>query len=150
MRRKIIAIRRAIWDELLAIDEAFATTDVLVTSACFFVLVAVIDWLTSYELSLNPFYLLIIMFVTWRCGWKWGLAFAFGALGNQVAIGLMSGNPFSRLFYFVLANCERLFSSLITIALLTQLRMVRRHTNGAMSEKQVTALGPTPFSRRAD
>lgn len=125
MGGKVRAIGRGLWDQLLAIDEAFAPADVLVTCACLFALVGAIDWLTTYEMSLNPLYLLIVMFATWRCGWKWGLAFAFAALGNQAAIGLVSGNPFSSLFYFVVANCERLFSSLVTIALLAQLRVAR-------------------------
>ena len=122
---KLVVMGRAVRDELLAIDNAFAPVDVLVTAACFFALIGTIDWMTSYEMSLNPFYLLLVMFVTWRCSWQWGLAFAMAALANQVAIGLVSGSPFSRLIYFWVASFERLFTSFVIIALLTRLRAVR-------------------------
>ena len=136
MRRKIVMIGRGVWDELLAIDEAFAPADVLITSVCLFLLIAAVDWLTGYELSLNPFYLLLVMFVAWRCGWKWALAFALGAQANEVAIGLVSGNPFATVFYFVVAHFERLFSSLVIIGLLAQLRTLRGNADDPISENR--------------
>jgi hypothetical protein len=120
---RLRALGRAIVDEVRAIDEAFAPIDVLVTAACFLALIAEIDWLTSYEVSLHPLYLLLVMLVTWRCGWKWGLAFAAAAFVNQIGIGLVAGYPYSRPLYFALATLEKLFSSLVVIWLLTRLRI---------------------------
>jgi hypothetical protein len=127
---KMVVIGRAVRDELIAIDDAFAPVDVLITSACFMALVGTIDWMTSYEMSLNPFYLLLVMFVTWRCTWQWGLAFAMAALANQILIGLVSGYPFSKPLYFGIASLERLFTYLVVIALLTRLRTARSLTGG--------------------
>jgi hypothetical protein len=124
MYDKVMGLGRVIADESRAINEALGPTDVLVTAACFFALICEVDWVTSYELSMNPLYLLLVIFVTWRCGWKWGLVFAFGALANQVSIGLVTGYPFSKPFYFVAASIERLFSSVVIVALLTRLRMM--------------------------
>jgi len=123
MFQRVIALGRIIVDEALAGYEAFAPVDVLVTAACFFALIGVIDWMTSYELSLHPFYLLLVMLVAWRCGWKWGLAFAVAAFINQMAIGLVAGHPFSRPVYFALAILEKLFSSIVVIWLLTRFKI---------------------------
>lgn len=122
MYRKLLAIGHAIMDEARAVNDALAPFDVLVTASCFLALICELDWLTTYELSVNPFYLLVVIFVTWRCGWKWGLAFALTALANQIAIGLVIGNPFSSSVYFVAACLERLFSSVVIIAVLIRLR----------------------------
>ena len=125
MHPRIVALGRAAREELNAIDAAFGPLDVLVTAACFFAVVGVADWMTRYEWSLYPFYLVLVMLVTWRCGWKWGVAFAAAALLNQVAIGLVSGYPFSKVGYFAAANLERLFSSLVVVGLVSRLRSRR-------------------------
>lgn len=68
-----------------------------------FTLVVATDYLTPYELNLTPFYLFVILLVTWNCGWRWGLAFSIIScvvtlvMGNLYGRSLSaSGSEFSR------------------------------------------------------
>src|ERR1700690_4300463 len=86
--------------------------------------IVVVDWISTYELSLSPFYLLVILLVTWNCGWAWGLVFAILSFGSQIAMGFVVGHPYSEHVYFVIDNLNKLFSDLLAIALVFLLRML--------------------------
>ena len=80
------------------------------------------DYITTYELSLTPFYLFIVLLVTWNCGWKLGLLFAFISFVAPLVIGQWVGNPYSEQIYFYIDNANRLISYLVALALTAQLK----------------------------
>ncbi|MEO7727309.1 MAG: hypothetical protein ABIS45_08655, partial [Burkholderiales bacterium] len=80
------------------------------------------DFITSYELSMTPFYLFIVLLVTWNCGWKLGLVFAVISFAAPMIIGELDGTPFSRAFYFYVDSANRLISYLVAMALTSQLK----------------------------
>ena len=41
-----------------------------------FVLIVFADYISSYELSLTPFYLFVVLLVTWNCGTTAGFVFS--------------------------------------------------------------------------
>ena len=55
--------------------------------------IATVDWITSYQHSLDPFYLILVGVVTWNSGWKWGLFFSIFSVINQTLLGMVSGQP---------------------------------------------------------
>ena len=122
--QNVLTIGRQLLDKALSIDAALSRDQVLCIGAALFGLVGLADWITTYELSLNPFYLLVVVFVTWHAGWQWGLVFALVSVGNQIAIGLVLGHPFSRPAYFFIVNFNKLFSTLLIVALLTRLKVL--------------------------
>jgi diguanylate cyclase (GGDEF)-like protein len=75
------------------------------------------DFFTSYEYSISPFYVLVILAVSWFCGVWWGATFAFLSVFSQIQIGLLVGHRFSEPLKFYLANGNKLFAYLV-IALL--------------------------------
>jgi diguanylate cyclase (GGDEF)-like protein len=147
MHGKTIACLRAIVDEALAIETALSSNQALFAGAAAFVVIGISDWLTTYELSLNPFYLVVVIFITWRSGWHWGIAFAVASISNQVGIGLVTGHPFSKSAYFAVANFNKLFSALVVIALLARLKVVHeREKNHARFDFLTGALNYKGFN----
>jgi diguanylate cyclase (GGDEF)-like protein len=97
-----------------------------------FTLVVAADYLTTYELSLTPFYLFVILLVTWNCGWKWGLGFAFLSFAAPIVIGNLVGYPYSEPIYFYIDNANRLISYLVALGLTSQLNIMHeREKNSA-------------------
>jgi diguanylate cyclase (GGDEF)-like protein len=88
-----------------------------------FILVVAADYLTTYELSLAPFYLFVIVIVTWNCGARWGLVFSLLSFAAQIKIGILTGYPYSKPVYFYLDNANRLISYLVALGLASQLRI---------------------------
>jgi diguanylate cyclase (GGDEF)-like protein len=88
------------------------------------IVIAVADWMTTYELSLNPFYVIVFCLVTWHSGWRAGLVFVLLSFANQVAIGVVLGHPYSRPTYFLVTNFNKLFSACLLVALVARLKLV--------------------------
>ena len=130
MHRRVIALGRAVLDEALAVDAALSRSQALLLGVASLVVISIADWVTTYELSLNPLYLLVVIFVTWRAGWRWGLAFALVSIADQVAIGLIGGHAYSRPAYFIIVNCNKLFSALVIVALMARLKVVHEREKG--------------------
>lgn len=124
MHRRLIALGHAVLDEMLAVDAALSRGQALCAGAVGLVAISIGDWLTPYELSLNPFYLLVVVFVTWRAGWRWGLVFALLSVADQMLLGFLGGHPFSKPAYFIVANFNKLFSALVIVALMARLKVV--------------------------
>ena len=99
--------------------------------------IVIVDWITSYELDLSPFYLLVIVLVTWNCGWVWGLVFALLTFANQIAIGLVIGHPFSERVYFLVDNFNKLFSYLLAIGLVAWLKALYRRLDAHSAQLEV-------------
>lgn len=59
------------------------------------VVVAGLDWATTYEIYLSALYLALVTLVAWNHGLKWGVLFSVTSAANQAAIGIFDGNPFS-------------------------------------------------------
>jgi diguanylate cyclase (GGDEF)-like protein len=89
-----------------------------------FMLVVAADYLTTYELGFTPFYLFVVLLVTWNCGWRWGLGFAAMSFAVPIVIGNQLGYPYSQPIYFYVDNANRLVSYLVTLALTTQLKVL--------------------------
>ncbi len=94
----------------------------LVVAAAIFVAVVVGDYLTTYELNLTPFYLFIVLLVTWNCGWRWGVGFAALSFSAQLSIDYLSGHPYSRPIYFYINNANYFISYLVALMLTSQLK----------------------------
>ena len=89
-----------------------------------FAWIATVDWITSYQHTLDPFYLILVGLVTWNCGWKWGLFFSIFAVINQSLLGMMSGQPISNSAYFYVLNFNKFFSDVVVVALLARLKVL--------------------------
>jgi diguanylate cyclase (GGDEF)-like protein len=123
MQRLAMSARRAL-DALLNHDLALGRGRVIAIGAVCLGLVGLADWATTYELSLNPFYLLVTIFVTWQAGWRWGLLFALLSVTNQVTLGLVQGYPHSKPHYFFISNFNKLFSALVIVALVARIKLL--------------------------
>ena len=89
-----------------------------------FAWIAAVDWITSYQHTLDPFYLILVGLVTWNCGWKWGLFFSIFSVMNQTLIGMVSAQPISSSAYFYVLNFNKLFSDVVVVALLARLKVL--------------------------
>ena len=107
--------------------KALARSATLAIGFALFAAVVVIDYVTSYELALTPFYLFVVLLITWGCGWKWGFFFCCLALAAGLAVGVLSGHPYSEPIYFYVEHANRLVSYLIIMGLATRLRTLHEH-----------------------
>ena len=103
-----------------------------------FAIVVAADYVTSYELSLSTFYVLIILAVSWFCGIWWGGLFAVMAAFCQTQIGLLTGNPFSDPAYFYVASGNKLFSYLVISFLTATVRTLYEQAQSAARVDYVT------------
>lgn len=85
-------------------------------------IVVTADYVTSYELQLSAFYMLVTLAVAWFCGAWWGALFACLSAFAQLEIGLDAGATFSEPVYFYVANGNRLFAYLLTAFLVAAVR----------------------------
>jgi diguanylate cyclase (GGDEF)-like protein len=122
------------------VDRAPGGSAVLLLACTAFVLVVSADYLTSYELSLSTFYVLIIVAVSWFCGVWWGGLFAFLAMFSEIKIGLLTGNPFSEDAYFYISNGNRLLSYLLISYLTAMVRSLYEKAQSAARVDFVTGI----------
>ena len=94
----------------------------LVLGVLLFLSIVVADYVTSYELSLTPFYLFVVLLVTWNCGSTAGFVFSVLAFVTPLIIGIEFGNPYSEPIYFYVDNRNRLISYLVAWVLTAQLK----------------------------
>src|SRR3954464_5858288 len=104
---------------------------VLLLAFTAFALVVSADYLTSYELSLSAFYVLIILAVSWFCGVWWGGLFAFLTMFAEIEIGLLTGNPFSEEAFFYISTGNRLFCYLLIAYLVATVRNLYEQAQSA-------------------
>jgi len=89
-----------------------------------FAWIAIVDWISAYPHSLDPFYLILVGLVTWNCGWKWGLLFSMLSVVNQTLFGMVSEPPISNSAYFYVLIFNKLFSDVAVVALLARLKIL--------------------------
>lgn len=89
-----------------------------------FAWIAAVDWVTAYQYSLDPFYLILVGLVTWNCGWKWGLIFSIFSVINQALIGIVSGQSISDPAYLYFLTFNKLFSDVVVVTLLARLKVL--------------------------
>lgn len=111
---------------------------VLLLAFTAFAIVVTADYITSYELSLSTFYVLIILAVSWFCGIWWGSLFAVMSVFCQTQIGLLLGNPFSEPAYFYVANGNKLFAYLVIAFLTAMVRTLYERAQAAARVDYVT------------
>ena len=100
----------------------------------------VADFLTSYELPLSAFYVLITLAVSWFCGAWWGGLFACLATFAQIQPGLLEGNPFSAEAYFYVSVGNHLFSYLLIVFLTATVRTLYKRAQSAARVDYVTGI----------
>ncbi len=127
-------------EQKLVIDRLPGGLAVLVLAFTALALVVSADYLTSYELSLSAFYVLIILAVSWFCGIWWGGLFAFLAMFSEIEIGLLTGNPFSDDTYFYISNGNRLFAYLLIAYLTATVRALYERAQSAARVDYVTGV----------
>ena len=99
----------------------------LAGGAALFLMAVIVDYATTYELTMTTFYMFVVLMVTWNCRWKWGLAFAVSSFAVPVVIGSLTGHPYSSPVYFYIASVNRLVSYLVALGLTEQLRRRLEH-----------------------
>ena len=105
-----------------------------------YVFIVITDYLTTYELTLSPFYLFVILLVTWNCGWAWGLCFCILSFAAPLFIGDFEGSPYSDPIYFYVDNANRLVSYLVTLGLASQLKAQHKHERESARQDYLTGL----------
>lgn len=98
------------------------------------------DFLTSYEYSLSPFYVLVILAVSWFCGVWWGASFAFLSVFSQIQIGLLVGHRFSEPLKLYLANGNQLFAYLVIALLAATVRTLYERAKSAARMDYLTGI----------
>lgn len=98
------------------------------------------DFLTSYEYSLSPFYVLVILAVSWLCGLWWGALFAFLSVYSQIQIGLLVGHRFSEPLKFYLANGNKLFAYMVIALLAATARTLYERAKSAARMDYLTGI----------
>ncbi len=121
-------------------DRAPGGLAVLLPAFTAFALVVAADYLTSYELSLSAFYVLIILAVSWFCRGWWGGLFAFLAMFSELEIGRLTGNPFSEEAYFYISIGNRLFAYLLIAYLTVMVRSLYERAQSAARVDYVTGV----------
>jgi diguanylate cyclase (GGDEF)-like protein len=122
------------------VDRLPTVPAVLVLAFTALAIVVAADYLTSYELSLSAFYVLVILAVSWFCGVWWGGLFAFLAMFSEIQIGLLTGNPFSDEAYFYISIGNRLFSYLLIAYLVATVRTLYERAQSAARVDYVTGV----------
>jgi diguanylate cyclase (GGDEF)-like protein len=107
--------------------EQQSRVSILTTAVTAVVLLGIIDYLTSYQISFSLFYTLPIVFVAWFAGRKTGFAFAIICAATWQTINLLSGETFTH-FAIPLWNAgTRLGFYFIIIILLLQFQRMMQH-----------------------
>jgi diguanylate cyclase (GGDEF)-like protein len=119
-------------------DGAPKAPAVLILAFTAFALVVAADFVTSYELSLSAFYVLIILAVSWFGGVWWGGLFALLATFSEFATGILSGNPFAAEAYYYISNGNRLFAYLLIAYLTATVRHLYEQAQSAARVDFVT------------
>ena len=112
----------------------------LILGLALFIFIVITDYITTYELSLSPFYLFVILLVTWNCGWQWGLVFSALSFGAPLVIGNIEGSPYSEPIYFYIDNANRLISYLVALGLTSQLKAQHAHERESARQDYLTGL----------
>jgi diguanylate cyclase (GGDEF)-like protein len=118
---------RRMTETILDTQSQRSSAALILSFAAAWIFSAAADWYTNYELSLDPFYVLIVCIATWHLGWRWGIAFAVLSVCNQMAIGEVLGHPYSQPAYFFVTNFNKFFSSCLMVALCGRLRVMHQH-----------------------
>ena len=124
---------------------------VLVLAFIALALVVTADYVTSYELQLSVFYMLVMLGVAWFCGPWWGALFACLSAFAQLQIGLDTWTTFSEPVYFYIANGNRLFAYLLTVFLVAAVRTNYERSAGRRRASITSPASPTAsaFTKRS-
>lgn len=113
---------------------------ILLLALIAFCLVVAADFLTSYELSLSAFYVLIILAVGWFGGIGWAVLFACLAAFSEFEVGVLTGNPYSSDLYYYLSNGNRLFVYLLIAYLAAAARSLYDRAQSSARVDYVTGI----------
>ena len=94
------------------------------------VLLGVLDYFSSPELSLSVFYILPIFFVTWFAGYRYGIQISLASIAIWVVADFLIGRTYSHPFIIGWNILVRLSFFLITAFLLAQVKYI-------MSEREI-------------
>jgi len=113
---------------------------VLIPAFCALALVVTADYLTSYKLSLSPFYVLVILTVSWFCGPWWGALFACMSVFAQLQIRLSVIALFAEPLYFYISNGNKLFAYLVISFLASAVQRLYGRATAAARMDYLTGL----------
>lgn len=124
----------SVLDKLARIDVfSISKRTAFLLGTAIYLVVVFVDYSTTYELGLTPFYLFIVLLVTWNCGWYLGLMFAILSFAAPILIGDVAGYPYSDPIYFYIDNANRLVSYVVALVLTSQLK--RQHEREKQSAR---------------
>lgn len=84
-----------------------------------FAFVVTVDSVTTYELSMSSYYLLIVLAVGWFCGVPWAALFAVLSMFTEVQLGRQADYPLSDPVYFYVSIGNRLLAYLLVALLIS-------------------------------
>src|SRR5437588_12391399 len=96
--------------------------DAMLFGTALFLVVAVLDWVTSHALSLAAFYLFPSLLVAWNCGGGWGLVFAVAAVGTQVVQATLPETSYIKPLHLSIAHANVLLEYVLVVVLTGMLR----------------------------
>jgi len=129
---------------LLARLEALPRSLVIGASAALALLIGVVDFVTGYQFSLSPFYLLPILLFAWIGGRRLGYAGAVFSAAVRTLVDLFGGPPYPSVLYPVWNTVMRLilfFFAALTISTLRTFVDLQRslartdHLTGAVNKR---------------
>lgn len=102
--------------------------------------IVVAEYVTSYELGLGSFYLLVILAVGWFCGLPWATLFAFLAMFAQIEIGRTGQTALTDPASFYVAHANRLFAYLLVAWLISVIRSMYHRENAMARVDYLTGI----------
>ncbi len=102
--------------------------------------VVAVDYMTAFELSLSPLYVLVILAISWFCGIWWGGLFAVLSIFAQFEIGMLGGHRFSDPFYFYVSNGNKLFAYSVIAFLTSAVRTLYQRADAAARVDDLTGV----------
>jgi len=112
----------------------------LVIGFVLFIAIVATDYLTPYELNLTPFYLFVVLLVTWNSGWQWGLGFSVLCIVAEGSTDLLTGHPYPEQIYFYIDNANRLVIYLVAWGLISQLKIQHEREKDSARRDYLTGL----------
>ncbi len=123
---------------------------VLMSASVLLVLIGILDYLTSVEMSLAAFYWLPVAMVTWQVGPRVGYGFAVVAVAFQVGTDISGGVAHTHPFFLGWDVAMRLLSLSIFVSLLAKARQLYGQAKKAMQLEVALESGRAAYRELKD
>jgi diguanylate cyclase (GGDEF)-like protein len=90
----------------------------------FFLASTVLNNLTHHQMGFSPFYLFVVLVVSWNCGLYWGFLFAVLAVASELTADILPAVRDPSTVYLSVSAANRLVSYMVVVFLTTQLKKI--------------------------